>query len=256
MRKMNSSSKRKWVLGGALCFGAIALLTTGFATWIVGTNNAHDEGDTNVTVDTAKNDSASLEVKLKDSTIKLGETKAHESGVVTNSEITGDLEITFETVKLTYGNAYVEGNRKVTGLKFDLPTKKPSDFQDFNVHDNNAVVATDENDQFKDRAGKMNYIFAPANVTTVGTSSNEGELHVITWTNLKVQFRRGDFFGNDKLTTTAENAKSPADYYNEKFKSNVTVEDTDKITKELKGMNKVLNNKTLSLLIEPVLSNI
>ena len=74
MRKLISASKRKWVLGGILGFAAIALTTTGFATWIVGINATTTNGDVGVTVDTVSNNGVELKLVLgEDSDIELKE---------------------------------------------------------------------------------------------------------------------------------------------------------------------------------------
>lgn len=74
MRKeIKSKSKRKWIVGGGLFFGGIALLTTGFATWIVGTQIIANDQQTTVTVDTVDNRSLILETELTNSDIYIGE---------------------------------------------------------------------------------------------------------------------------------------------------------------------------------------
>lgn len=74
MRKeIKSKSKRKWIVGGAMLFGGIALLTTGFATWIVGTQIKQSQQDTNVTVDTVENRSLILTTEVMDSGLHIGE---------------------------------------------------------------------------------------------------------------------------------------------------------------------------------------
>lgn len=63
MRKhIKNSSKRKWVVGGVAFFGAVALLTTGFASWVVGVLQTSQEGVIGVTVDTVQNNTAWLSV--------------------------------------------------------------------------------------------------------------------------------------------------------------------------------------------------
>ena len=65
MRKeINSKSKRKWVAGGLAAFASVALLTTGFATWVVINNNVTDSKDIGVTVDTASNESVDFTMTL------------------------------------------------------------------------------------------------------------------------------------------------------------------------------------------------
>lgn len=75
MRKeIKSKSKRKWIVGGAMLFGGIALLTTGFATWIVGTQVKDQQGQTTVTIDTVDNQTLILTATLSDNTLHIGET--------------------------------------------------------------------------------------------------------------------------------------------------------------------------------------
>ena len=64
MRKLRFSEKRKWVVNGLLAFGAVALLTTGFATWIVGVNQRNANGNVSVSVDTAQKNNINFTFKI------------------------------------------------------------------------------------------------------------------------------------------------------------------------------------------------
>lgn len=65
MRKeLKSKSRRKWLLGGSLAFASVALLTTGFATWVIGTQQTSGDGKVNIGVDTAKDNSVELTFNL------------------------------------------------------------------------------------------------------------------------------------------------------------------------------------------------
>ena len=37
-KEINSKSRRRWIMGGLAAFASVALLTTGFAVWVVGGN--------------------------------------------------------------------------------------------------------------------------------------------------------------------------------------------------------------------------
>ena len=75
MRKLRSSEKRKWVVNGLLAFGAVSLLTTGFATWIVGVNQREANEGVNVQVDTAQKNNVSFTFEIgDDKDIYVGET--------------------------------------------------------------------------------------------------------------------------------------------------------------------------------------
>lgn len=65
MRKeLKSKSRRKWLLGGSLAFASVALLTTGFATWVIGTRQTSGDGQVKIGVDTAQDNSVELTFNL------------------------------------------------------------------------------------------------------------------------------------------------------------------------------------------------
>lgn len=65
MRKeLKSKSRRKWLLGGSLAFASVALLTTGFATWVIGTRQTSGDGQVHIGVDTAEDNSVELTFNL------------------------------------------------------------------------------------------------------------------------------------------------------------------------------------------------
>lgn len=67
MRKeLKSKSRRKWLLGGSLAFASVALLTTGFATWVIGTRQTSGNGQVHIGVDTAEDNSVELTFNLDD----------------------------------------------------------------------------------------------------------------------------------------------------------------------------------------------
>ena len=119
-KTIRNSSKRKWIVGGVAFFGAVALLTTGFATWVVGANQNQDKEGVTVTVDSAENNSMQFDITSTGLTINVGE-----GAVVTNGKIlnvpqegitTPDFEITVEW-SLTAGNAIAD---TITGIEFKL----------------------------------------------------------------------------------------------------------------------------------------
>lgn len=75
MRKeLKSKSRRKWLLGGSLAFASVALLTTGFATWVIGTQQTSGDGQLNIGVDTVEDKSVELTFSLDtDNTIFVAE---------------------------------------------------------------------------------------------------------------------------------------------------------------------------------------
>ncbi len=83
-KELNGKSRRKWVVGGAMVFGSIALLSTGFATWVIGASNNTAEGTIGVKVDTVDNKSVDLTATVDKSNndITFGDTKEVSGGVV------------------------------------------------------------------------------------------------------------------------------------------------------------------------------
>lgn len=63
-KKVMSTSKRKWIVSGLLGFGAVALLTTGFATWVVGVNKSNTTIDPSTTVEGTKNSMINLSLSF------------------------------------------------------------------------------------------------------------------------------------------------------------------------------------------------
>ncbi len=100
-KELNGKSRRKWVAGGAMVFGSIALLSTGFATWVIGASNNTADGKINVSIDTVDNKSVDLKatVDTKNDDITFGDTtevsdgvvKVNKDGVNTNVDISVSL---------------------------------------------------------------------------------------------------------------------------------------------------------------------
>ena len=94
-KEINSKSRRKWIRGGLAAFASVALLTTGFAVWVVGVQKNKVNGDIGVTVDTAQNesvvfkfnlDSADSAIELKENVEYFGE-QAETSQTITNETL-------------------------------------------------------------------------------------------------------------------------------------------------------------------------
>lgn len=65
MRKeLKSKSRRKWLIGGSLAFASVALLTTGFATWVIGTQKTSGDDKVHIGVDTVEDKSVELTFNL------------------------------------------------------------------------------------------------------------------------------------------------------------------------------------------------
>ena len=220
------SSRRKWVVGGIAFFGSIALLTTGFATWVVGVQQDKQEGDVGVTVETTTNSSIRFEAVLDDNAINLKETEATSNGKILNEELPDPeaLDITFSTFKITLGK------------DAKLPKKITMSIEAGEKYNKQNTATTY---LFKGHAegSGLKYIAAPAEITltkdstyTETTDPNSGN-KVWLITNKKLAFQWGDFFDN----------KSPCKYYNsfydeEEEPTEPTQADIDAVAKEMKAM--------------------
>lgn len=219
------SSRRKWVVGGIAFFGSIALLTTGFATWVVGVQQDKQEGDVGVTVETTTNSSIRFEAVLGDDAIKLKETEATSDGKILSEESPepGALDITFSTFKITLGKDAT------------LPTKITMSIEESGKY-NKQNTAASTSYLFKDHVGEsgLKYIAAPAEITltkdSTYTETEENGNKVWEITNKKLTFQWGDYFGNS----------SPCTYYNsfydEEDEPEPTQADVDAVAKEMKAM--------------------
>ena len=108
-KEINSKSRRKWIRGGLAAFASVALLTTGFAVWVVGVQEDKANGDVKVNVDTARNENIEFTAKLKDATIRLAEpAEVNETGkfVKTNTLAENekqDFDISFDSFTIKVG---------------------------------------------------------------------------------------------------------------------------------------------------------
>lgn len=244
MRKLISASKRKWVLGGILGFAAIALTTTGFATWIVGVNATTSDGTVGVTVDTALNNGVELTFELgDDSKIELKEANSSTGPVVTvtdNDSVSKPLQISVKTFTLEVGKQFLASNT-ITGVEFKLKYATDDSTKDIKNNADNKVTDNKIGDKrTTNELGYWEYVSAPAKIEFTNEDITNSEvLNSYTYqiSASTLDFEWGNFFENN----------SPATFYNEKFATGATKEDVDNIFAELEAMNTALNNDTLVL---------
>ena len=253
-KNTNLTSRRKWVLTGVMGFAGVALLTTGFATFIVGNMNNIAAEDIGVTVDTVQNKSVELTVDLTDSDIILEETtsKGTSTDIVQSSDepnaealdITGNI-----TVK--YGDSFFNKDTQNMSLVFSLKylTGSVNDPHTNNQKNlikdaGNAITTYRTQEKTASSTGgeeldSWTYIEAPVAIDlTNETPTEEGNLNVITLSET-LSFKWGSFF----------NGMSPVSYYNGLDFSDKTTA-SDQITSELNAMHKAMNNNTLELTAE------
>ena len=255
-KQTNLTTRRKWVVTGIMAFAGVALLTTGFATYIVGVNNNTDDATATIKVDTVKNTSVDLSVSLeKDKDIKLTEnvelTENDSNLVQTEGHVEPTaLQVTAD-ITLKYGSEFFDKGTQNLTLKFSLK------YDDSDYVGNISNLAQDEDNllgasRVTEKTAKSStgleandsweYLVAPAEIDlTNQESTTDGALTVITLQNKVLDFRWGSFF----------NGMSPANYYN-----SMTYEDetdaANKITQELKALNTALDGKQLTLTAEVV----
>ena len=216
-KDLKSKSKRKWIVGGVLLFGGVALLTTGFATWVIGVNRTTQSNNANVTVQGTENESVKLTVQLTDSAITVSEkhTKAANEIIGTKAE---EKEKDFKiglNITIEAGAAYVNANN-ITGVNFswgagaDTNSIKDGEVET-NVTNNNKVV---ESGTTYRASGNYTYLDINTQSIAIGAFTDESgsgsSVKKWTYTGEAVEmFKWGTYFGG----------KSPCNYYNDLYKA-------------------------------------
>lgn len=138
MRKeLKSKSRRKWLIGGSLAFASVALLTTGFATWVIGTQKPSGDGQLNIGVDIAEDNSVELIFSLDENDKKIF--VAEDAGNL-NSNLTierdeadtvskPDWNIKIKDLNVVVGKTFYDSIKDKQGLKivFELQKDKTED---------------------------------------------------------------------------------------------------------------------------------
>ncbi len=242
-KEIKSSSKRKWIVGGVAFFGALALLTTGFATWIIGVQNTSLNQNVGVSVSTTTNESVVLTANLSDSAIKLTESAVVTEGFMkANGEdvVANPLQITFSDIKIVYGKEYnLSTNFNRLHFAFDL---EDTTTQGVKVASAGSKIAPTYRAANSDG---WTYIEAPDDVSIpileppVDSGNNS---YIIDFSQKTFDFKWGTFFGG----------KSPATFYNEKFSGeNTTAQDEEQnnVQAEMAAMRTALNSKSIKVVV-------
>lgn len=264
-KEINSKSRRKWIMGGLAAFASVALLTTGFAVWVVGVSNKDASEDLKVNVDTAANKSISFEMKITgDKKIKLAESKTTASANADSKKIVHIDDAATEgayleyplTVSISYtisfGKAYEKDFSKIHFEIVNNPEAKAGvTYCSSAVNADNIKLGHDTTitTTYK-RASEENltYIDAPIDITLPETFADKDSHGNFTFTKTEdVTFRWGSFFGA---------AASPATFYNNKVGATDTLTKATKnvlaaeITEELDAMHEQMYAKTIQLKAE------
>ena len=255
-KQTNLTTRRKWVVTGIMAFAGVALLTTGFATYIVGVNNNTDDATATIKVDTVKNTSVDLSVSLeKDDDIKLTENvelTENDSNLVNTEGAFEEaaLQVTAD-ITLKYGSEFFDKGTQNLTLKFSLKyddstyavnTPNLTQDEDNLLGASRVTGKTAKSSTGLEAYDSWEYLAAPAEIDlTNQETSTDGALTVITLQNKVLDFRWGSFF----------NEMSPANYYNSMTYKDET-DAANKITQELKALHTALNGKQLTLTAEVV----
>ena len=119
-KELNGKSRRKWVVGGAMVFGSVALLSTGFATWVIGASNTSSDGSICVVVDTVSNKSVDFKATIAENdTIKISDpANSGSDGIVKTGDDPQDLTVSV-SLELICSEEYLNGNDKPGAVSVD-----------------------------------------------------------------------------------------------------------------------------------------
>lgn len=249
MRKeLKSKSRRKWLIGGSLAFASVALLTTGFATWVIGTQQTSGDGKVNIGVDTAKDNSVELTFSLDDTDNKIfvAEDAGNSNSYLTikrdekEADTKPDWSIKIKALNVVVGETFYE-SLKGKDLKIVFELQK------------DVAAAKDKNSVTDDKVGvrggetgsSWNYIRlakSEFDVTLPKAYPAGGKIYDINDTpdNKTFSFTWGSYFGE----------KAPSDFYKGKegSKGSQTLREYyQKALQELQAMKTALNGGELTL---------
>lgn len=238
MRKeLKSKSRRKWLLGGSLAFASVALLTTGFATWVIGTSKPSGDGQVHIGVDTAQDNSVELTFSLDE----------NDNGIfVTEDADTVDWNIKIKDLNIVVGEDFYNSLNGKTNLKIAFELQKDVAAKD----DKNLVTDDFVGVRGGQAESSWNYIkLATTNeffeVTLPTSYPNEdgkiGKIYDINDTpnnpDKTFSFTWGSYFGD----------KAPSEFYEERRGSQNSGEYYKNARQELQTMKTALEAGTLTL---------
>ena len=271
-KDLKSKSKRKWIVGGVLLFGGVALLTTGFATWAIGVNQTKQNLGTNVSVQGTVNESVKLTVTAVDGTADAMNVSISESHPVqedneifyTKDEKATDFKIKVKVVVEIGAEFYANNN--ITNVTFDFKEwaegeTKPNGYEQLKDVTSKRKVNVGETTKTHNK-GDYTYIDINTEKTTLtiptlnaehttitgenpnkfvlGTGSSTTKSKVFTIESLDLEvFKWGTFF----------NHHSPCEYYNELYKTGKITsqaDDVDLVYAEMNAMKAALQPKETS----------
>ena len=265
-KEINSKSRRKWIMGGLAAFASVALLTTGFAVWVVGVTQTKKDGDVTVDVDTAQNQSVTFALELDDKAISLKEKNTNDDSlfvkVTDNGDSDADFSITFSKFEISMPAGWFD----TVKISFDTPSTSATEGEDSStkkyvdnkVSDNNVKLKTDTRknktyfDLKSDTLSLTDETIFEASTTNSVTTYKYKDLNksvdFFKWGSFfnekapSIFYNENIFGGNNPEKETAENAKFVEDELNA-MKDTYTGKNTFiKLKFELTGGNQGKNN--------------
>lgn len=255
MRKeLKSKSRRKWLIGGSLAFASVALLTTGFATWVIGTQKTSGDDQVHIGVDTVEDKSVELTFKLDtDNGITVAEDaeKSSNTNLPIEKSVTPDWTIKIKNLNIAVGETFYNSIKDKQDLNLKIIFELQKD----------VAVAKDKNSVTQDIVGgrtgsSWNYIDLATkefNVTLPTSYPTDGKICDINGisnnpdgnitnpdpkgNNKTISFTWGSYFGG----------KAPSVFYKENEPTEGLREYYQKALKELQAMNKALDTDELKL---------
>lgn len=250
MRKeLKSKSRRKWLLGGSLAFASVALLTTGFATWVIGTQQTSGDGQLNIGVDTAEDNSVELTFSLDktDDRIFVAEDAGTSNPNLTIKRNEADHEpdwnIKIENLNIVVGKTFYDSlNGKDLKIVFALQ-KGVNAAKDKNLVTNDLVGV--RGGQTESSWNYITLVKSEFEVNLPKSYPDDGKIYDINDTSHSsdekiFSFKWGSYFNGD----------FPSKFYqdNEKNKKSPTLREYyQKALQELQAMNTALNGGELKL---------
>lgn len=209
MRKeLKQKSRRKWLLGGSLVFASVALLTTGFATWVIGTQKTSGDDQVHIGVDTVEDKSVELTFNLdaNDNGITVAEDaeKSSNTNLPIEKSVTPDWNIKIQDLNIVVGETLYNSLKD----KQDLNLKIVFELQKDVAEDKNSV-AEDKVGVRGETGSPWNYIKlakSEFNVTLPNAYPAGGKIYDISDTDKTFSFTWGSYFGE----------KAPSVFYKEK----------------------------------------
>lgn len=251
MRKeLKSKSRRKWLLGGSLAFASVALLTTGFATWVIGVHKPSGDGQVHIDVDTVEDKSVELAFKLDDTDdgiiVAEDAEKSSNDNLPIEKTVTPDWSIKIKDLNVVVGETLYNSlkAKKVDGQ--DLNLKIAFALQKDVAEEKDKNLVTEDKVGVRTGSSSWNYITLKTHEFKVNLPASyptaDGKIYDINDTpdNKTISFTWGSYFDE----------KAPSDFYKAKegSKGSQTLREYyQNALKELQAMNKALDKGTLKL---------